>query len=60
MTNREKLNRMTNEELAKFLDGPCSERCIYSDRICSDYGCNCVDGVELWLGREAKEENAYE
>ena len=58
MTNREKLNRMTNQELAKFLDDCCTDRCIYSNRNCT--GFDCVEGIELWLSREINEDNVNE
>lgn len=54
MTNREMLNKMNNEELAKFLNKSCCPYCIYSTFSCDSLD-KCEIGTELWLGREVKE-----
>lgn len=56
-TNREKLNQMTNEELAEFLNKTANDNCsicIYSnlpDCFCRD----CQDGILQWLNKESEE-----
>lgn len=67
MTNREKLAKMTNEELAEFIDeieykDSCTF-CIYSgeyqnkdDVLCvKPRGIDCVQGILQWLEQESKE-----
>lgn len=46
MTNREKINSMSNEEFANFL--------FFNSRnnICKMYDFDCVEGVKCWLERE--------
>lgn len=55
-TNRERLNKMTNEELAKFLkscDFICNT-CAYRYQECllSD----CYEGILKWLEQESEEQ----
>lgn len=50
-TNRDKINRMSNSELAAFLtlivgDNKCKV-CCYTSGDC--FGKSCVDGIETWL-----------
>ncbi len=63
-TNREKLNQMSNEELAKILDvvesfGTSCDFCAYADispeKICSKpRGEKCIDGILQWLNQESE------
>ena len=50
MTNREKFNRMSNNEFATILGRSISatkcEFCCYNSEVCCG---NCVDGIEEWL-----------
>ena len=51
MTNRDKINKMSNSELAAFLtlivgDNKCKD-CYYSSGNCLSK--SCVDGIERWL-----------
>lgn len=50
-TNREKLAKMTNEELAEFfnIDGLCN-LCIYNDITCENK--DCYEGALKWLQSE--------
>lgn len=57
ITNRDKINKMTNEELAKFFLYTDDSRC----RICSKkdlYLCNdCEEGITQWLNEECEDDN---
>lgn len=57
ITNRDKINKMTNEELAKFFLYTDDNRC----RICSKkdlYLCNdCEEGITQWLNEECEDDN---
>ena len=50
MTNRDKINRMSNTEFATILGRSISatkcEFCCYNSEVCCG---NCVDGIEEWL-----------
>lgn len=50
-TNREKLAKMTNEELAEFFnkEGLCN-LCIYNDITCECK--DCYEGILKWLQSE--------
>jgi len=56
-TNRDKINEMSNEELAKFMnelnnDNTC-QFCAYGGM----YGCeDCQDGILKWLNKECEED----
>ena len=60
-TNREKLNQMSNEELAEIMgdiDTSC-DFCAYADisreKICSKpRGEKCIDGILQWLQQESE------
>lgn len=49
MTNRDKINALTNIELAGFLgkDGMKCSLCVYRHKRCFDK--NCADGIKAWL-----------
>ncbi len=54
-TNRDKINKMTNEELANILKTPykcCIYRCSFCDRKYK-----CKDGITQWLNRECEDNN---
>lgn len=53
MTNREKMNKMSDEELAHFLYlfGCCE--CSFNSECCGYH--NCIKGHKEWLKQEAKE-----
>ena len=55
-TNRERLAKMTNEELADFLAYQDCRYCVFQHIDCyrkNDY--NCKDGIEKWLNQESEE-----
>lgn len=52
-TNREKLAKMTNEELAKFLSKDKCLSCIYSNLHDCFLG-DCQNGILKWLSRESE------
>lgn len=62
VTNRERLNKMSNEELAKIIEEYNDESCnccaYYSeerDRLCvKPYKKSCVDGIIEWLNQESE------
>ena len=49
MTNRDKINALTNIELAGFLgkDGMKCSLCVYRHKRCFDK--NCAEGIKAWL-----------
>ena len=56
-TNREKLAKMTNEELARFLSqrGVCK---LCSNLELLNFDClkeNCIEGITKWLNQESEE-----
>ena len=55
MTNRDKINAMSNIELAGFLgrDAANCSLCIYRGKDCRDK--SCAFGIKAWL--DAPEEN---
>lgn len=54
MTNREKLNAMSNEELARYFAERCTcDFCVFRNQKCAD--CECQEGIQTWLESEAKE-----
>ena len=56
-TNREKLNNMSNEELAEvFVNANCNI-CIYKSNNFDCFSSNwtCKDGVKQWLEQESEE-----
>ena len=65
ITNREKLNQMSNEELAEILDdiesfdtscGFCTYADISPEKICSKpREKKCIDGILQWLNQEVKD-----
>lgn len=56
MTNREKINAMSNAELARLLvDNDCNcSMCIYS-KLDDCGGYYCAQGYEKWLEQEVQE-----
>ena len=54
-TNREKLNQMTNEELAEILarSSRSCKYCKYEDFDCTDF--TCYSGILQWLNQESEE-----
>lgn len=54
-TNREKLNQMSNEELAEFLNKDVCLYCVFNSPINSCAPYSCIDGVLQWLNQESKE-----
>ena len=58
-TNRERINNMTNEELAEFLGKYDCLYCIYKDIECYRYKnvgeCDCTEGILQWLNKEIEE-----
>lgn len=51
-TNREKLAKMTNEELAEFLSNGACKYCYYKED-CSPEPCSA--GILKWLNQESEE-----
>ena len=49
-TNREKINAMSNRELAEVILGSACSYCIYNGDDCKDR--SCYDGVKAWLESE--------
>mgnify|MGYP004685064537 CR=1 FL=1 len=59
-TNREKLNNMSNEELAEFLFTEmliksCCRYCIHNDLDCFSGNSICQKGILQWLEQESEE-----
>lgn len=55
-TNRDKINQMTNEELAILLTCSCVSHCIRASlKGCLTDGADCIDGTLKWLESEVKE-----
>ena len=54
-TNREKLNQISNEELAKNLATSSSscKYCRYEGSDCTDF--TCYSGILQWLNQESEE-----
>ena len=55
MKNRDKINALSNIELAGFLgrDGANCSLCIYSGKNCKDK--SCTFGIKAWLEMECDE-----
>lgn len=53
-TNRDKINAMTNEELAELLIDDCSFYCT-SDCADCGYETDCVTNIVKWLESEVEE-----
>lgn len=58
-TNREKLNQMSNEELATLLgNADCCFYCNYGDmnfiECTKRDDCTCKDGILQWLNQESE------
>ncbi len=55
MTNRDKINALSNIELAGFLgrDGTNCSLCIYRGKGCRDK--SCAFGIKAWLGTPCEE-----
>ena len=53
MTNGDKIRKMSDEELAEFIDShvPCFEFCMCDHYICKE---KCKEGKEKWLKSEAE------
>ena len=56
MTNRDKINALTNIELAGFLgkDGMKCSLCVYRRKSCFDK--SCADGIKAWLDAPCADE----
>ena len=53
MTNRDKINALSNKELAKILNRLDCSFCIFKEvSHCSG---TCLEGVEQWLNTEVEE-----
>ena len=59
-TNREKLNQMSNEELAEILamSSRSCKYCKYEDSGC--YDSTCYSGILQWLNQESETNNDME
>jgi len=57
-TNRDKLNKMTNEELAEFLSTFDCCMCVYDKEVdcLSDVHKECFRGILQWLNQECEED----
>lgn len=56
ITNRQKLAKMTNEQLADILVNDICPYCIYQDVDCEiDDDCECTVGIAKWLNQESEE-----
>ena len=56
-TNREKLNKMSNEEFARFFAYQDCRYCAFQQMDCykrDDY--HCKDGILQWLNQEIESE----
>ena len=51
MTNRDKINGMSNDMLADILSVRC-KLCIYRGGSC--IGKSCIDGIKAWLNAPAE------
>lgn len=54
-TNRDKINAMTNEELAEFLAYQDCRYCVFQQVECyksNDF--TCKDGILQWLNQESE------
>lgn len=64
MTNRDKLNGMSNKELAEFLDekntcGMCSNSYYDEElemRVCKNLNMNCSEFIRQWLEQWLEQE----
>lgn len=55
MKNRDKLNNMSNKELAELLSFQQCSYCQYQDENCCILDdCICAEGIKLWLESEAE------
>jgi hypothetical protein len=54
MTNREWLAKMTDEQLADFIDAQV-KICNYCSEHPSTCDCNCAPNIQRWLESEHKE-----
>lgn len=54
-TNREKLAKMTNEELAKLLVKDSCAYCAFTGTTINCGSKGCIAGVTEWLNREREE-----
>ena len=58
MTNRDKVNALSNREMAvlwDYIKSDCaSNNCVFND--CPDCGGDCLKGFEAWLGSECEAE----
>lgn len=56
-TNREKINKMTNEELANTLAyRECCSFCAYDNTTSCNNESDCQKGILQWLNKESGEE----
>lgn len=56
MTNREKINRMNNDDFIEFLDNRSDcQYCNYKNTECWEIDVICDDGFRKWLEQEAVE-----
>ena len=52
-TNRDKINKMTNEELAEFLAQNECRYCVLDGVACyENENTDCYDGILQWLNKE--------
>ena len=56
MTNREKLNKMSNEELARFIANERCEEFYRCDKQCVPPKEDDIKGITNWLSQEAEED----
>ena len=58
MTNRDKVNALSNREMAvlwDYIKSDCAgNNCVFND--CPDCGGDCLKGFEAWLGLECEAE----
>lgn len=54
-TNRDKINKMTNEELAKFILDTNEEVCRFCTNRCLYRSDDCQKGILEWLNQECED-----
>lgn len=55
-TNRERLAKMTNEDLAEFLSSSECSMCVYDEEV-DCFGDDCFCGILKWLNQECEDDN---
>lgn len=51
MTNRDRIDLMTDDEIAELMSDHC-DNCIHDSATCWELGVSCHDGHKAWLQQE--------